>query len=269
MIKALKIVNLLLLISFIAGCAPYRKSIYIPKGVFEEKILIRSEPTEAMVYINGRQVGETPFRTSLFYAEDRLINIKAVPIYPNQFTQNIFVRVPPIPKTMTIYMNEKPNFIFETEDEEVTPPDKRPPVELVRYDTLYVDRISYYTTPTIYFEFDKVDINRDDSAKLRNLVQFLKKNPEIYVDILGAADVRGGDNYNITLSLNRSKAVADFLNKYGIPQDRLYTRGVGRTTIYDELGKAMSHQESRTVIFNLYVNRDDFEKMKREYEGEN
>jgi hypothetical protein len=97
-------------------------------------------------------------------------------------------------------------------------------------------------------------------------VQFLKKNPEVYVDILGAADIRGGDKYNIELSLNRSKAVAEYLNKYGIPMSRLYTRGVGRTTIYDEVGRPMSHQESRTVIFNLYVNRADFEKMKAEYE---
>jgi outer membrane protein OmpA-like peptidoglycan-associated protein len=266
MIIARRLIFLIFLLGLITACTPYKKSIYIPKGVFEEEILIRSEPTEAMIYVNGEEIGETPFRTSLFYSEDKLINIKAVPIYPNQFTQNIFVRVPPIPKTMTIYMNEKPNFVFETEEEKPQPPAKRPPVEIVKYDTLYVDRISYYTTPTIYFEFDKTDINVQDGAKLRSLVQFLKKNPEVYVDILGAADIRGGDKYNIELSLNRSKAVAEYLNKYGIPMSRLYTRGVGRTTIYDEVGRPMSHQESRTVIFNLYVNRADFEKMKAEYE---
>ena len=263
----MKYVSLLFLFSLILSCTPYRKSIHIPEGVFKEKIILRSEPTEAMIYINGREVGETPFKTSLFFSEDKLINIKAVPIYPNQFTQNIFVRVPPIPKTMTIYMNEKPNFVFAEEDDKIQPPAKRPPVEVIKYDTLYVDRISYYTTPTIYFDLDKVDINREDAVKLKSLAQFLRNNREIYVDILGAADVRGGDKYNITLSLNRSKAVAEFLNKYGIDQDRLYTRGVGRTTIYDEVGRPMAYQESRTVIFNLYVNKADFEKMKQEYEG--
>ncbi len=266
MTKISKTIYFLILLALIAGCTPYRKSIYVPPGVFEEKILIRSEPTEAMIYVNGKEIGETPFKTSLFYSEDKLINIKAVPIYPNQFTQNIFVRVPPIPRTMTIYMNEKPKFVFEKEEENVKPPAKRPPVEIVKYDTLYVDRISYYTTPTIYFEFDKTDLSREATSKLRNLAQFLKKNPEIYLDILGAADIRGGDKYNIELSLNRSKAVAEYINKYGISSDRMYSRGVGRTTIYDELGKPMSHQESRTVIFNLYVNKADFEKMKQEYE---
>ncbi len=266
MIKAFKLIFFIIFLTLVVGCTPYKKSIYIPEGIFEEKILIRSEPTEAMVYINGRQVGETPFKTSLFYSEDRLINIKAVPLYPNQFTQNIFVRVPPIPKTMTIYMNEKPNFVFETKDDRIKPPAKRPPTEVVKYDTLYVDRISYYTTPTIYFDFDMVEINQPDSYKLRNLAQFLKANREIFVDILGAADVRGGDKYNVTLSLNRSRAVADFLIKLGISPDRMYTRGVGRTYIYDNEENEMSYQESRTVIFNLYVNRNDFEKMKRQYE---
>ena len=265
MIKAIKLVNLLILFSFIIGCTPYKKSIYIPKGVFEEKILLRSEPTEAMIYINGREVGKTPFKTSLFYAEDMLVNIKAVPIYPNQYTQNIFVRVPPIPKTMTIYMNEKPKFVFEIEEEDIQPPAKRPPVVITEYDTLYVDRISYYTTPIIYFDFDKDEIKPADAKKLRDFAQFLKKNPEIYVDIIGAADIRGGDKYNITLSLNRSKAVADFLNRYGISKDRLYTRGAGRTYIYDEQENPMDFQKSRTVIFNLFMNKSDFEKMKSEY----
>lgn len=267
--KAVKIVNLIFLFSLIVGCAPYKKSIFIPEGVFEEKILLRSEPTEATIYINGQEIGETPFKTSLFYSEDRLINIKAVPIYPNQFTQNIFVRVPPIPKTMTIYMNEKPNFIFETDEESLTPPAKRPPTEIVKYDTLYVDRISYYTTPTIFFELDKIDINPPHINKLRNLTYFLKKNPEIYVDIIGSADVRGGDKYNVTLSLNRSRAVTDFLIKAGISEERLFNRGIGRTYIYDNEEKPMSYQESRTVIFNLYVDKNEFEKMKSEYEENN
>ena len=268
MIKITRLIVSIILFSLILGCTPYRKSILIPKGVFAQKILLRSEPTEATIYINGREVGETPFKTSLFYSEDQLINIKAVPVYPNQFTQNIFVRVPPIPKTMTIYMNEKPQFVFGSNDDLKKPPAKRPPTEVVKYDTLYVDRITYYTTPTIFFDLDKVDINPTDDLKLRSLVQFLKKNPEIYVDILGTADVRGGDKYNITLSINRSKAVSEFLTRAGIKSERLFIRGVGRTSIYDENENPMSFQESRTVIFNLYMNKRDFESMKKQYEDD-
>lgn len=49
----------------------------------------------------------------------------------------------------------------------------------------------------------------------------------------------------------------------------MYTRGVGRTYIYDDQEKPMSHQESRTAIFNLYMNKADFDKMKQEYEDMN
>lgn len=266
----MKLVLLSILLFIIAGCTPYRKSIFIPEGVFKEKILIRSEPTKAMVYINGKEVGKTPFKTSLTYSEGKLINIKAVPIYPNQFTQNIFMRVPPIPRTMTIYMNEKPQFSFELEEEVmIQPPEKRPPIVEVVHDTLYVDKISYYTTPAIYFGFDKAEIKASETYKLRDLATFLRKNPEIYVDILGSADKHGEYDYNITLSLDRSKAVADYLVKYGVSRNRLFTRGIGRTTIYDDMAKQMSDQESRTAIFNLYVDKEDFEQLKMHYEDNN
>ena len=264
----MKLVILTILLSLIAGCTPYKKSIFIPEGVFKEKILIRTKPTKAMIYVNGREVGTTPFRTDLFYSEGKLINIKAVPMYPNQFTQNIFVRVPPIPKTMTIYMNEKPKFSFELEEEEIIqPPEKRPAVVEVVHDTLYVEKVSYYVSPIVYYEFDKFDIAASEAPKLRELAILLRQNPEIYVDILGAADVRGGNIYNIQLSLNRSKAVADYLVKYGISRDRLFARGIGRTSIYDEAAHHMSHQESRTVMFNFYVDKEDFELMKLQHNG--
>lgn len=266
----MKLILLSLLLTIIAGCAPFKKSIFIPEGVFIENTLIRTEPTEAMIYINGKEVGETPFRTSLTYSEGKLINIKAVPIYPNQFTQNIFMRVPPIPKTMTIYMNEKPSFLFELEEEKtIQPPEKRTSIVEVVHDTLYVDKISYYTTPSIYYEFDKAEIKASETSKLRELATFLRQNPEVYVDITGSADKRGEDEYNILLSLNRSKAVADYLVNYGVSRDRLFTRGIGRTTIYDDKVKQMSHQESRTAIFNLYVDKKDFEQMKQQYKENN
>lgn len=265
----MKLVLLSILLVIIAGCTPYRKSIFIPEGVFKEKILIRSEPTKAMIYINGKKIGKTPFKTSLTYSEDKLINIKAVPIYPNQFTQNIFMKVSPIPRTMTIYMNEKPQFSFEQEEEMVQPPEKRPPIVELVHDTLYVAKISYYTTPTIYFGFDKAEIKASETSKLRDLATFLRKNPEIYADILGSADKHGEYDYNITLSLDRSKAVADYLVKYGVSRNRLFTRGIGRTTIYDDMEKQMADQESRTVIFNLYVDKEDFEQLKMDYEDNN
>lgn len=77
-------------------------------GMFNSTIKIRSLPTKAMIYINEREIGTTPLSYKLSHEQSRMINIKAVPLYPNQYTQNIFVMIPPIPKTMTIYMNHYP-----------------------------------------------------------------------------------------------------------------------------------------------------------------
>jgi len=261
MIKAIKLVNLLILFSFIIGCTPYKKSIYIPKGVFEEKILLRSEPTEAMIYINGREVGKTPFKTSLFYAEDMLVNIKAVPIYPNQYTQNIFVRVPPIPKTMTIYMNEKPKFVFEIEEEDIQPPAKRPPVVITEYDTLYVDRISYYTTPIIYFDFDKDTLKEESFPSLDQLVVTIMNNPGINVCIIGHTDNVGSAKYNKNLSEKRAKSVYQYLIDKGVDQNILNYRGEGQENPKVPNDSEENRQLNRRVEFVVSKNDEHKETM--------
>ena len=237
----------------LVGCSPYKRSIDIPKGVFEEQIYITSEPTEAMIYINGIRVGETPFRTNLMYSEGRLINVKAVPLYPNQFTQNIFIKAPPIPKTMTIYMNEKPVILLEKDEvETLTAPDKRPPTVEIVTDTIYVDQLSYYVTPTIFFEFDKYSVQDSQKEKLNRLVAFLIKNRGIYVDVLGSADIRGTDTYNVSLSLRRAKSVTEYLIAGGVTKTHITTRAIGEAEVYDQDENPLEYQQSRFVHFKLF-----------------
>ncbi len=251
----------------LTSCTKYRESIDIPKGVFKQEILVRSEPTEAMVYINGRRVGETPFRTDLMYSEKRMINVKAVPIYPNQFTQNIFLSCPPIPETMTIYMNEKPAFEFKDDDDDkIKPPKKREPIIQIEHDTIYVDKIDYYTTPTIFFDLDEIDIRADQKHKLKLLASFLKQKREFYIDIVGSADVRGSDDYNIKLSLDRAKEVANYLVRRGVRSDRIITKALGESLIYNEDEQPLEYQASRSVIFELYYDKRNIKTMEERNE---
>jgi outer membrane protein OmpA-like peptidoglycan-associated protein len=250
----------------IISCTPYRDSLDIPDGVFSDEILIRSEPTDAMIYINGRRIGETPFRTDLLYSEKRLINIKAVPIYPNQFTQNIFVMVPPIPKTMTIYMNEKPDFEWGKESDTIKPPKKRDPVVQIERDTVYVNQIDYYSTPTIFFDLDISTINDSQKDKLKKLASFLKQKSHFYIEIIGSADVRGNEDYNVDLSLRRAKAVEEYLVRRGVRRKRIVTHAKGETFIYNDDGKPLEYQANRTVIFELYHNKKDIKTMEERNE---
>ena len=84
--------------------APFKKSMDIQDGTFVEEVTIRTLPTKAMIYINDRKVGKTPFRTEIQYSEESMLNIRAVPFHRNQWTQNLYLSVPPIPEMMTIYI---------------------------------------------------------------------------------------------------------------------------------------------------------------------
>jgi hypothetical protein len=82
---------------FLGACAKNKRSIDLEeRGMFSQKIKIRTLPTNATIYINEKEIGTSPLTYKLSHEDNRMINIKAIPIYPNQYTQNIFLMVPPI-----------------------------------------------------------------------------------------------------------------------------------------------------------------------------
>jgi len=79
----------------------------------------------------------------------------------------------------------------------------------------------------IYFEKGSTNLNTTASGDLNKLVQFLKDNPTIKLEISGHTDNIGGLILNNTLSLSRAKSVTDYLIKNGIGKNRLFAKGYG------------------------------------------
>jgi outer membrane protein OmpA-like peptidoglycan-associated protein len=71
------------------------------------------------------------------------------------------------------------------------------------------------------------------------------------MDIFGFADHRASEKYNLTLTLNRAKAVREFLIGQGIAGDRLSAYGHGKVSKVSSEGLDMDLQESRKVLFLL------------------
>src|ERR1035437_2861288 len=68
----------------------------------------------------------------------------------------------------------------------------------------------------IYFENGKTNLNTNSSSDLNKLIQFLKDNPTIKLEISGHTDNSGSIALNNKLSLNRAISVTDYLIKNGI-----------------------------------------------------
>ncbi|MCB9188268.1 MAG: OmpA family protein [Flavobacteriales bacterium] len=56
---------------------------------------------------------------------------------------------------------------------------------------------------------------------------YLLKNSEINITIIGHTDANGEDDYNFTLSVKRADAVKKYLIQKGVAKSRITTKGEG------------------------------------------
>ncbi|MEI9942807.1 MAG: OmpA family protein [Chitinophagaceae bacterium] len=104
----------------------------------------------------------------------------------------------------------------------------------------------------IFFDVNKFELKTESQVELDKVVQLLKDNPTVKIQIGGHTDNTGKPTDNVTLSNNRSKTVVSYLINNGIPAARLSYKGFGATQpIADnatEQGKAKNRRTELKVI---------------------
>jgi peptidoglycan-associated lipoprotein len=104
----------------------------------------------------------------------------------------------------------------------------------------------------IYYDLDKFDIRADAAVELDKLVQILKDNPTIKIELGSHTDSRGSDIYNIRLSQKRAESVINYLAIKGISKERLVARGYGETELLVANAKSEEeHQINRRTEFKV------------------
>lgn len=83
----------------------------------------------------------------------------------------------------------------------------------------------------IHYDLDKYFIREDAKPELNRLVQFMKDNPGVRVELSSHTDSRNTDAYNMTLSQNRAKAAVEYLVSQGIERSRLVGIGYGESRL--------------------------------------
>jgi len=81
----------------------------------------------------------------------------------------------------------------------------------------------------IYFDFDSWQLRPESMVALDNLVDILRENPNITIELGSHTDSRGDDKYNQELSQKRAQSVVDYLISKGINPQRLIAKGYGES----------------------------------------
>ena len=108
----------------------------------------------------------------------------------------------------------------------------------------------------IFYDFDKATLRPESKEALDEMVQVLRDNPNVTIEMASHTDRKGTDEYNIDLSSRRAKSVIDYLISQGIAPDRLQSQGYGESrpkTITKKLAREYPQFNEGDVLTEKYI----------------
>lgn len=108
----------------------------------------------------------------------------------------------------------------------------------------------------IFYDFDKATLRPESKEALDEMVQVLRDNPNVTIEMASHTDRKGTDEYNIDLSSRRAKSVIDYLISQGIAPDRLQSQGYGESrpkTITKKLAREYHQFNEGDVLTEEYI----------------
>ncbi len=111
---------------------------------------------------------------------------------------------------------------------------------------------SRYALNGVNFEQSQTSMLPGSETKLQEVLQFMRDNPGVQIEVIGHTDKTGDERQNQRLSEFRARAVANWLFNQGIDSRRIQTSGKGSTepvaTNDTEEGKAQNRRIEVMVI---------------------
>ena len=108
----------------------------------------------------------------------------------------------------------------------------------------------------IFYDFDKATLRPESKEALDEMVQVMKDNPNIAIEMASHTDRIGSEKYNEGLSQRRAKSVVDYLVAHGISADRLEPHGYGKSrpkTVTKRINKQYPQFEEGTLLDEAFI----------------
>ena len=84
-------------------------------------------------------------------------------------------------------------------------------------------------TEEIHFDYSLWYLRRESRERLAKVIEIMKNNPGIVLEIGTHTDIRGNEEYNRDLSQKRADSAKEFLVKSGIGTERIIAKGYGES----------------------------------------
>jgi len=103
----------------------------------------------------------------------------------------------------------------------------------------------------IFFDTDQFNLKPESYIELEKLAGLLQRNPSLKIEISGHTDSIGSEQHNLELSLNRARAVFDYLVQQGISPVRMTCSGYGFSLPVDSNATETGRANNRRTEFKV------------------
>lgn len=129
-------------------------------------------------------------------------------------------------------------------------------VETVK-DNNGLDAVKVTFSSGILFATNKYDLTLASKSELNNLVNIMKQNPDVSIDVQGYTDSTGNDAINNPLSVNRAQSVANYLTANGVAYSQMKNvNGYGSSNPVADNSTEAGRQKNRRVEIYLYASQE-------------
>ncbi len=108
----------------------------------------------------------------------------------------------------------------------------------------------------IFYDYNKATLRPESKEALDEMVQVMKDNPTIIIEMAAHTDRIGGEKFNLDLSERRAQAVIDYLVEHGIDPSRLKPKGYGKSvpkTVTKRINSLYPQFEEGTVLTEEFI----------------
>ena len=137
-------------------------------------------------------------------------------------------------------------------------------IEEVKEKVRKVEKGDMIVLDQIYYDFNKSAIRVGAQDELDALAEVMKVYPSMNIELSAHTDSRGGDMYNLKLSLRRAEAAKEYLTAKGIAANRIVAIGYGESRIRNRCKDGVSCEDEE----HQFNRRTEVKVTKMESEAE-